>query len=114
MRSKAWCWAAPGFAAPKLIFPIPTAPTRSTPAARSQSACSFDILYLLAQFFDLRFDFQRHSGDGQRFALHAGRLGEHGVGLAMHLLQKKIKFLPQFPCAVQQLGELLQVTLEAV
>src|SRR5260370_23255713 len=97
MRPKASCRAAPGFAALMWIFPIPTAPTRSTAAARSQSACSFDVLHLLPQFFDLRLDFERHSGNRQRFAFHARRLGEHGVSLAMHLLQKKIPFLPQLP-----------------
>src|SRR6266481_9057438 len=101
MRSKAWCREVPGCAAPESIFPIPTAPTRSTPAARSQSACSFDVLHLLTQFFDLRLDFERHSGDRQRFTFHAGRLGEHGVGLAMHLLQKKIKLLAQLAGSVQ-------------
>src|SRR6266403_1720206 len=114
MRSMAWCRAVPGFAAPESISPIPTAQTRSTPAARSQSACSFDVLHLFAQFFDLRLDFKRHSRNRQRFAFHAGRLREHGVGLAMHLLQKKIQFLPQLAGSVQQFGELLQVTLEAV
>src|SRR5260370_28662440 len=114
MRSKAWCPAAPEFAAPKSISPIPTAPTRPTPAARSESGCSFDVLHLLAQFFDLRLDFERYSRDRQRFAFHAGRLGEHGVCLAMHLLQKKIQFLSQLAGSVQQLGELLQVTLETV
>src|SRR5882762_7187505 len=70
MRSKAWCREVPGCAAPESIFPIPTAPTRSTPAARSQSAWSFDVLHLLAQFFDLRLDFKRYSSDRQRFTLH--------------------------------------------
>src|SRR6266478_10045269 len=102
MRSKAWCPAVPGCAAPESIFPIPTAPTRSTPAARSQSACSFDVLHLLTQFFDLRLDFERHSRDRQRFAFHAGRLREHSVGLAMHLLQEKIQFLSQLSGSVQQ------------
>src|SRR6266853_6978425 len=111
MRSRASCRATPEFAAPESTFPIPTVPTRSTPAARSQSPCSFDVLHLLPQFFDLRLDFERHSGDRQRFAFHAGRLGEHGVGLAMHLLQKKIQLLSQLAGAVQQRGELLQMTL---
>src|SRR6266404_9552436 len=114
MRSKASSRAVPGFAAPKSIFPILTAPTRSTPAAQSLSPCSFDVLYLLPQFLDLRLDLQRQAGDGQRLAFHAGRFGEHGVGLAMHLLQKKIQFLSQLPGAVQQLGELLQVASQSV
>src|SRR5258708_35709187 len=101
MTSKAWCRAVPGCAALKSIFPIPTAPIRSTPAAQAQSACSFDVLHLLAQFFDLRLDFERHSGDRQRFTFHAGRLGEHGVGLAMHLLQKKIQLLARLADSVQ-------------
>src|SRR5205807_10394096 len=105
---------APASAAPKSGFPLPPAPTRSTPVARSQSAWSFYVLHLLAQFLDLRFDFQRHSRDRQRFAFHAGRLGKHGVGFAMHLLQKKIEFLSQLSGSIQQLGELLQVTLQPV
>src|SRR6266446_4794638 len=107
MRSKASCREAPEYAPPKSIFPIPTAPTRSIAAARSQSRCSFDVLHLLPQFFDLRLDFQRDSSDCQCFAFHAGRLREHGVGLAMHLLQQKIQFLAELSGAVQQLGELL-------
>src|SRR6266403_2371401 len=114
MRSRASCRAAPKFAGPKSISPIPTAPIRSTPTARSQSPCSFDVLYLLSQFFDLRLDFQRYSGDRQGLAFHAGRFREHGIGLAMHLLQKKIQFLSQLSGAVQQLGELLQVASQSV
>src|SRR6266404_4530584 len=114
MRSKASCREAPEYAAPKSIFPIPTVPTRSTAAARSQSASSFDVLHLLPQFFDLRLDFQRHSGNRQRFAFHARRLREHGVGFAMHFLQKKIQLLPQLPSPVEQLGELLQVATQTV
>src|SRR2546426_12712508 len=114
MRPKASCREVPGFAAPKWISPIPTAPTRSTPAARSQSPCSFDVLHLLPQLFDLRLDFERYSGDRQGFAFHAGGLREHGVGFAMHLLQKKIQLLPQLAGTVQQLGELLQVATQAV
>ena len=68
----------------------------------------------IAQFLDLRLDFERHPCNRQRFAFHAGRLGEHGVGLAMHLLQKKIQFLSQLAGSVQQLGELLQMTFQAV
>src|ERR1700732_928543 len=109
MRSKPSCRADPECAAPKSISPIPTVPTRSTAAARSQSPCSFDVLHLLPQFFDLRLDLQRYSGDRQRFAFHARRFREHGVGLAMHLLQEKIQFLSQFTSPVQQFGELLQV-----
>src|SRR5882757_722261 len=114
MRSKASCREAPEYAAPKSISPIPTAPTRSTKAARSQSASSFDVLHLLPQFFDLRFDFQRHFGDRQRFAFHAGRLREHGVGFAMHFLQQKIQLLPELPSPVEQLRELLQVAPQPV
>src|SRR6266851_8816611 len=114
MRSRASCRAAPGFAAPKSIFPIPTAPTRSTPAAQSLSPCSFDVLYLLPQFFDLRLDLQRQARDCQRIAFHAGRLGQHGIRLAMHFLEKKIQLLPQFASTVKQFPELLQVTSQAV
>src|SRR5260370_28932833 len=114
MRSKASCREAPEYAPQKSIPPLPTAPTRSTAAARSQSPSSFDVLHLLPQFFDLRLDFQRHSSNRQRFAFHAGRLREHGVGLAMHFLQQKIQFLPELAGSVQQLGELLQVAPHAV
>src|SRR5216683_5722109 len=114
MRSKASCRAVPGCAAPESIFPILTAPIRSTAAAQSLSPCSFDVLYLLPQFFDLRLDLPRQAGDGQRLAFHAGRFGEHGVGLAMHLLQKKIQLLAELAGAVQQLGELLEVAAQAV
>src|SRR5260370_39078695 len=95
MSSKAWCRAVQGCAAPESIFTLPTAPIRSITAAQSLSRCSFDVLYLLPQFFDLRLDLQRQAGDGQGLAFHAGRFGEHGVGPAMHLLQKKIQLLPQ-------------------
>src|SRR5258708_8281617 len=114
MRSKASFPEVPEYAAPKSISPIPTAPTRSTAAARSQSACSFDVLRLLPQFFDLRLDFQRHSGDRQGFAFHAGRLRKHGIGFAMHLLQKKIQFFSELTRSIEQFGELLQVALQAV
>src|SRR6267154_6477429 len=114
MRSKASCREAPKYVAPKSISPIPKAPTQSTAAARSQSASSFDVLHLLPQFFDLRLDFQRHSGNRQRFAFHARRLRQHGVGFAMHLLQKKIQFLSELTRSIEQFGELLQVALQAV
>src|SRR5229473_2581463 len=114
MRSKASSRAVPGFAAPKSIFPIPTAPTRSTPAAQSLSPCSFDVLYLLPQFFDLRLDLQRQARDCQRLAFDAGRFGQHRISLAMHFLQKKIQLLPQLARTVKQFPELLQVTPQAV
>src|SRR5260370_17092726 len=114
MRSRASCRAAPGFAAPKSIFPIPTAPTRSTPAAQSLSPCSFDVLYLLPQFLDLRLDLQRQARDGERLAFDAGRLGQHGIRLAMHFLQKKIQPLPQLARSVKQFPELLQVAPQPV
>src|SRR2546429_189821 len=86
-RSMAWFRAAPEFSAPAWIWPIPKAPKRSPPAEQFPCPCSFDVLYLLRQFFDLRFDFQRQSGDRQRFVFHAGRFGQQGVGFAMHFLQ---------------------------
>src|SRR5260370_8763562 len=114
MRSKGWCRAVPGWAATEWIFPIPTAPIRSITAAQSLSRCSFDVLYLLPQFFDLRLDLQRQAGDGQGLAFHAGRFGQHRIRLTMHFLEKKIQFLTQLPGSVQQFGELLQVTSQAV
>src|SRR3979490_1550522 len=114
MRSRASCRAAPGFAAPKSISPIPTVPTRSTPAAQSLSPCSFDVLYLLPQFLDLRLDLQRQARDCQRLAFDAGRFGQHRIRLAMHFLQKKIQLLPQLARTVKQFPELLQVAPQAV
>src|ERR1700724_893820 len=114
MRPRAWCPATLKFSAPASIFPIPTGPTRSTRAARSRPKYSFDVLHLFAQFFDLRPDFQGETGDGQSLAFHAGSLRQHGVGFAMHLLEKKIQFLTQLSGAVQEFRELLHVTPQAV
>ena len=75
---------------------------------------SFDVLHLLAQFFDLRFYFQRQAGDGQRFTFDARRLRKHGVGFAMHFLQQKIEFLAEFAGTIEQLGELLEVAAQAI
>src|ERR1700730_1011839 len=111
MRSKAWSLAAPGFSAPESICPILKAPTQSTPAARSLCPCSFEVLDLLPQFFDLGLDFQRQAGDRQGFVFHAGRLGQHRVRFAMHFLQKKIQLLSQLTCTVQQSFKLLKVAL---
>jgi len=63
--------------------------------------------------FDLRFDFQRHFGDRQGFAFHAGRL-ESMVLLRDAFLQQKIQLLPQLPSPVRQLRELLQVAPQPV
>src|SRR4029077_3917665 len=114
MKSKASSRAVPGFAAPKSIFPTPTAPTRSAPAAQSLSPCSFDVLYLLPQFLDLRLDLQRQSGDRQRFVFHAGRFGQQGVRFALHLLQKKIQFFSLLAVADEMLRKLLQMTPQPV
>src|SRR5260370_28465686 len=114
MRSEASCRVTQEFAAPTSISPIPKAPTRQTAAARSESPCSFDVLHLLAEFFNLRFDFERDTGDGQSFTLDAGRLGEHGVGFAMHLLQKKMKFLSQLADSIQPRGKLRQLAPQSV
>src|ERR1700739_5034888 len=103
MRPTAACLAARESSAPELIFPIPTGPKRSTPAARPQSRRSFDVLHLLAEFFDFRFDFESQSGDSEGFAFYSGSFGKQGVGLAMHLLQKEIQFLAQLTRSVQQL-----------
>src|SRR5205085_5466547 len=100
---------APGFFAPGWICLSRKAPRQSTTAARSRSPCSFDVLYLFAQFFDLRLDLQGQSGNRQGLAFHAGRFGKHGVGFAMHFLQKKIELLAELARTVQQLCELLEV-----
>src|SRR5882757_2875262 len=114
MTRWAWSPAAPELSVPALICRSPTARKKSAPAARFASSRSFDVLDLFTQFFDLRFDFQRQPSNGQCFALHARRLRKHGVGFAMHFLQQEIQFFAEFPRAVEQLRELLQVAPQAV
>src|SRR5258708_2256743 len=110
MIEKPWCPAFVTIFVPAWIFPTPTGRKRSIPAARELSLGSFDVLHLFPQLLDFRFDLETDAGDLQRFALDAGRLGEHGVGFAVHLLQKKIEFFAEFAGAVEQSAELLQVT----
>src|SRR5271166_3148990 len=100
MKSRAWSPAVPKFSAPASIFPIPTGLKRSTPSAQSLSPCSFDVLHLLPEFFDVGLDLQREPHNGQRFRFHARSFREHGVGFAVHLLQKKIELLALFACAI--------------
>src|SRR5438128_11431744 len=88
-------------AAPKSIFPTPTVRKRSTPSDCFLCPRSFDVLYLLPQFFDFRFDFEAYPGNGKRFALHARSLREHRIRLPVHFLQKKIQFFAQFARAIQ-------------
>src|SRR5277367_390702 len=127
MRRKPWCRAIPGCVEPAWIFPsltvrrrlIPGAPRATTKSLGLRSARvlfrrSFDILYLLSQFFDFRFGFQRDAGNGQRFGFNAGSLGEHGVGFALHFLEQKIQFLSDFAAAIEQRGELPQVALQTL
>src|SRR5208282_1031902 len=112
--SKASCPAAPTPSAPASISPSPTARTRSRPAVQSRFPRSFDVLHLFPQFLDFRFDLQRDSRDCQGFAFHAGRLGKHGVRLALHFLEQEIEFLAEFAGAVQQLRKLLQMAAQSV
>src|SRR5579862_8970250 len=109
-----WYPAFATIVAPAWTFPSPTGRTRSAAAGPAASHRSFDVLYLFPQFFDLRFNFQSDSGDGQRFTFHARGLGKHGVGFAMHFLQQEIEFLTKLAGAIQQLAELLQVAAQAV
>jgi hypothetical protein len=101
-------------AAPKSIFPTPTVRKRSTPSDCFLCPRSFDVLYLLPQFFDFRFDFEAYSGNGKRFVFDARRLREHRIRLPMHFLQKKIQFLAKFSSPVEQLSKLLQMAAQTI
>src|SRR5882724_1762730 len=116
MRRKAWYRAVREFSGRAWTFPSRTDPKRSVRAGRVWCSYrrSFDVLYLLAQFFDLRFDFERQAGNGQRFAFDTGRLGKHGVGLAMHFLQQEVEFFSEFSGTLEQFGELLQMAAQAI
>src|SRR5579859_5087649 len=101
-------------AGPKSISPNPTARKRSKPSDCFLVRRSFDVLYLLAQFFNLRFDFEANSRNRERFAFHSGRFRKHGVRLAMHLLQQEIQLLAELARAVKQFPKLLQVAAQTV
>src|SRR5882724_3638159 len=104
MRRKAWYRAVREFSGRAWTFPSRTDPKRSVRAGRVWCSYrrSFDVLYLLAQFFDLR------------FAFDTGRLGKHGVGLAMHFLQQEVEFFSEFSGTLEQFGELLQMAAQAI
>src|SRR2546430_4753374 len=78
-------------AGPMSISPSPTARKRLEPSDCFRVPHSFDVLYLLTQFFNLRFDLQPNSSDRERFALHSRRFRQHRVRFAMHFLQQKIQ-----------------------
>src|ERR1700704_4198573 len=99
-------------AGPKSISPNPTARKRSKPSDCFRVPRSFDVLYVLTQFFNLRLDFKSDSGDRKRLALHAGRLRKHRVRFPMHFLQQKVELLAELPRAIQQFPELLQVAAQ--
>src|SRR6266404_3753784 len=101
-------------AAPKSISPTPTVRKRSTPSDCFPCPRSFDVLYLLPQFFDFRFDFEADSGNGERLAFHTRSFRKHRVRFAMHFLQQKIQLLAQFARAIQQFSKLQQVAAQAV
>src|ERR1700676_3608635 len=102
MKPKAWCPAGPIPFGRESIFPTPTVPKQSTPAAQSLYSRSFDVLHVLAQLFNLRFDFQREPRDFQGFALDAGSFREQRVGFALHFLEKKIQLFSKLSRAIQQ------------
>src|SRR5216684_222237 len=114
MRSRAWSRAAQEFSAPAWIYPSPKGPKRSPPAAQSPSPCSFDVLYLLPQFFDFRLDLQRQPGDRQRFVFYAWRFGQKRVRFAMHFLEQKIQLFPQLAGSIQKFRKLLQMAPQPV
>src|ERR1700722_595532 len=114
MRSKASSPAIPESSGPAWIFPSPTGRTRSKSAAHFRTRWSFDVLHLFAQFFNLGADFERQRGDGERFAFHSRRLGEHRVRFAMHFLEQEIEFLAELAGAVEQFCKLLQVATQAI
>src|SRR5438552_13759551 len=87
-------------AGPRSISPSPTARKRLEPSDCFRVPHSFDVLYLFAQFFNLRFDLQPNSSDRERFALHSGRFRQHGVRFTVHFLQQKIQLLAEFARAV--------------
>src|SRR5579859_5986135 len=93
-------------AAPRSISPSPRARKRLKPSDCFRVPRSFDVLYLLTQFFDLRFDLKSDSRNGERFALHAGRFRKHRVRFAMHFLQQKVQLLTQLTRTIQQFAEL--------
>src|SRR5882724_12064300 len=114
MRSRAWCRAARESAAPTSISPNQTVLKQSRSGARFLLRCSFDVLYLFAQLFNFRANFQGQRGDGERFALDSGCFGEHGVRFPVHFLKKEVELLSGLAGAIKQLSELLQMTAQAV
>src|SRR5580704_6378178 len=114
MRSKASSLAIRVSSAPAWTFPSPTGRTRSKSAAQSRTRLSFDVLHLFAQFFDLGAYLQRQRGDGERFAFHSRRLGEHRVRFAMHFLEQEIEFFPELARSVEQFCELLQMAAQTI
>src|ERR1700759_4071612 len=114
MRSRASSPAIPVSFGPASISQSPKGPTRSKSTAHFRTRWSFDVLHLFAQFFNLGADFQRQRGDGERFALPSRRFREHRVGLAMHFLKQEIELLAELAGAVEQFGELRQVTAQAI
>src|SRR5215475_14630145 len=114
MISKPSLPASVKYAALMWICLTPTARKRSKPSEQFPVRYSFDVLYLLPQFFNLRLDLQPQSRDGQRFALDTWCFGKHRVRFAMHFLQEKIEFLAELPRPVQQLSKLMQVAAQTV
>src|SRR5208282_2797513 len=106
--------ATPKFSARASIFPNPRDLKRSAPAGQACSPCSFDVLYLLPQFFDLGFNFEREPGDSERFTLDPGCFRQQRVRFAVHLLQEKIELLSHLAGAVQKFSELLEMAAQAV
>src|SRR6185437_6908718 len=109
-KQTAWCLAAPEFFAPEWICRNPRARRRSEPAAPGRS---FDVLHLLAQFFDLRFDFERETRDLQPGGAAARRFREQRIRLALHFLKQKIELFAGVGGAREQRLELLRVACQS-
>src|SRR5437016_2607241 len=95
-RRRASSGAVRAGAARESIFPTPMAPIRSARAARLPFPSSFDVLHLLAEFFNFSFDLKSQSGNREALAFHTGRLGEQSVRLAVHFLEQEIELLADF------------------
>ena len=63
---------------------------------RQSAIRSFDIQRLFAQFFNFRLHLNRLPGNFQSHVRHISGFGKQRIGLAIHLLQQEIQFLPDF------------------
>src|ERR1700733_15965499 len=65
----------------------------------------FKVLTLFTRLLNLRFQSQPDLCPLRAGARNAGGLREHGVGLAIHLLEQKVELLAQFPAPGEHLAE---------